>query len=201
MAFEDNKRNIFGLLPKISGRVVTNAFSVSRETFLGWKVFAICLKIFGGLSYKHSKGPQEATEEILRLGRKIFFILIGHGREILRIFLWNFSSGVVKSAIYGLKRTIWGGSFSRKEQVFSPFFDIDGKASGLLTTFLRGCQNCFLQVQRKNSRTTFLWNKWIFLSIADNENIFLASCQISLARVIMIALYLSRDTVWEKLKI
>ena len=60
-AFAENEGKFFGLFPNNFGWVVT--FSLSRETFWDWKIFASTLNFFGGLPYMHSKCPNETSEE------------------------------------------------------------------------------------------------------------------------------------------
>ena len=97
-----------------------NVFSISGN----WtEFFRPFVNFFSaGLSKLPSTRPQEQFEGVFSFDQNICIITYSHKERKVLSFIWNFFSGIVKSAIMVSRRTIWEKHFMRKyETLFIVF--------------------------------------------------------------------------------
>ena len=132
-------------------------------------------KLHAQLSKLHSTCTKEQFEKKVMLGKKFTVSITS---DLYSIYVWSFCrkkfGTVVKTAFHVRSWSFQERTnLSNKTEVLNFFGNSSVKFTAFGESFKHGCQNCILQVQRKNSRKNGCWRKkfycfyhlWILIKV------------------------------------
>ena len=140
------QRNVWRFF--LEGKVIVGAFSVAER-----KYPAFSKKFMEGLPKGLFTWPQQNFE---KKWQKLFLLLSSFlGLWVSFFWFWQKNSQVCRNSNLSVQSKKVE-KFTVEQMVFRLFWTLTTKTCFLAESFLQGCQNYFLRVQRINYRATFL---------------------------------------------